>query len=493
MACSSRWRPGAAAVDAMGNRVSLDVPTPADAPRDTLAHPSLTVLLVGGRSERSAVRDRIERAGITVRLAADVTDAVAILATHQFAVCVIDLTEERPALAAIRVLKTQHPQQPLAGIINPSNPVGAGEALAAGLMDLLPWPFEDRDLLMLVSNARDRHGIDIELARPGSAAEALFAQSPAMRTVLERVQRASETTAGVCVSGEPGTGRELVARVIHAAREGAVEGAFVVVDCHAAGASGLERLLFGSSAGRPARQGALEPVGTDGAIFRARGGTLYLTHLAEAPSRVQAKLARVLRDGEVTLTGEVETLELDIRPIASFEPGVEAALADGRLSRDLFTRIAQIRIDLPPLRRRRQDIPLLAAHFLQEIGEDTGAPPRVLSRSALALLTALPWQGNAGELRGLLDTVVRAVRRPVIQIDDLLEHAALEGISPRIDVGVSLRDARARFERECISAVLLRCHGRVGEAAKALGIQRTNLYRKVRQLNVERSLLSARK
>jgi DNA-binding NtrC family response regulator len=111
----------------------------------------------------------------------------------------------------------------------------------------------------------------------------------------------------------------------------------------------------------------------------------------------------------------------------------------------------------------------------------------------VALLSALPWRGNVPELRGLLEALVRTARRPIIQLDDVLEHAQLDGLTATIDPGVTLRDAKARFERDCITAVLMRHHGRVGEAAKALGIQRTNLYRKVRQLNVARSLLSARK
>jgi DNA-binding NtrC family response regulator len=314
-----------------------------------------------------------------------------------------------------------------------------------------------------------------------------------MRPVLEKVQRAVESTAGVCVCGEPGTGRELVARVIHASRDVAATGAFVAIDCHAVGNVALDRALFGTVPARPSRAGVPETVGIDSAILRARGGTLFLLNLDEAPARVQTRLARVLRDAEVVITGDPDPVELDLRPIGSFEPGVEAAVADGRVSRELFERLRQIRIDVPPLRRRRQDIPLLAAHFLQEIAEGLGVPPKALSRSALALLTALPWQGNAGEMRELLETVARGCRRPVVQIDDLLEHAALEGISPKIEIGVTLRDAKARFERDCISTVLLRCQGRVGEAAKALGIQRTNLYRKVRQLKVERSLLAARR
>jgi DNA-binding NtrC family response regulator len=159
----------------------------------------------------------------------------------------------------------------------------------------------------------------------------------------------------------------------------------------------------------------------------------------------------------------------------------------------LADRFSASRIEVPPLRRRREDIPVLAVHLLDELVRAGGREARTLSRSAMALLAALPWQGNVPELRGLLETLVRGARRPVIQLDDILEHAQLDGLGAVIDPGVTLREAKARFERDCISTVLIRHHGRVGEAAKALGIQRTNLYRKVRQLNVTRALLSARK
>jgi DNA-binding NtrC family response regulator len=132
-------------------------------------------------------------------------------------------------------------------------------------------------------------------------------------------------------------------------------------------------------------------------------------------------------------------------------------------------------------------------HFAKEMCDKLGQPAKNFSRAALVVLSALPWNGNAHELRDLVETLMRAVTRPVVQLDDVLDHARLDGMSTRIDQNLTLRDAKVRFERECISAVLLRHHGRVGEAAKALGIQRTNLYRKVRQLNVPRSLLSAKR
>jgi DNA-binding NtrC family response regulator len=321
----------------------------------------------------------------------------------------------------------------------------------------------------------------------------LFAQAPAMRSVIESVKAAAAVSGGVCITGEQGTGRELIARSIHGLVHPDAHAPFVALDCRDVPRSELEPRLFGLPAARASagRANGLERVGSGGAIAQARGGTLYLAGLLDAPSAVQAKLARLLRDGEATL--DDSSIELDFRPIAAFEPGVDAAVADGRLRGDLFDRLVQVRIDVPPLRRRRQDIPLLAVHMLEDIAVVDAQPPRLLSRSALALLSAMPWTGNAGELRTLLETVARAVAKPIIDIDDLLEHASLDGTPNRIEEGTTLRDARTRFERDCISAVLMRHHGRVNEAAKALGIQRTNLYRKVRQLNVSRSLLVTRR
>ncbi len=267
----------------------------------------------------------------------------------------------------------------------------------------------------------------------------------------------------------------------------------MTVDCAGADPDELERLLFGTSAGRKADVGpgtGPETVGRESAIVAARGGTLFVEHLLDAPARVQAAPARAFcATRRRCSSGRGESISLDVRPMASVASGVDAAIADGRLRADLVERFSQTRIDVPALRRRREDIPLLAATLLRTQCGEQALPPKTFSRSALALLAALPWPGNAAELQALVDTLCCS-RRLVIELDDVLEHAPLDAMAARLDAGITLRDARAQFERDCITSVLMRHHGRVGEAAKALGIQRTNLYRKVRQLNVARSLLS---
>jgi two-component system nitrogen regulation response regulator NtrX len=182
-------------------------------------------------------------------------------------------------------------------------------------------------------------------------------------------------------------------------------------------------------------------------------------------------------------------VDLDVRPIASLECSPDAALADGRFRRELYERVAHVRIEMPPFRRRREDIPLLVGYFLRHLSDLDGVPSPRFTRSALALLSALPWPGNGRELRAVLEALLRRADRQIIELDDVLEHVHLSGSAMRVDPEGTLREAKMRFERDWISAVLIKHQGRVGDAARALGIQRTNLYRKVRQLKVARTLL----
>lgn len=229
----------------------------------------------------------------------------------------------------------------------------------------------------------------------------------------------------------------------------------------------------------------LERVSRSGRLFEANHGTLYLHHIAEAPSRVQARLARVFRDREATLVETGATIALDVRPIAAVDLSFDIAVKEGRVRDDLVRRLSVIRIDVPPLRNRREDIPALANYFLRDICASLRVPPKTLSRPALSILSALPWRGNAGELRSLLEAIVSAAEGGRgIGLEDVLAHVRLDGGAVIFPTNGTLRQARARFERDYIAAVLEQHQGRISEAAKALGIQRTNLYRKMRSLRI---------
>lgn len=460
-----------------------------------------TVLYLPEGSRRQAeVVERLMQTGLSVTTPATLTEALRLLAARPFALCLVDLAAERPPLAAVRAIRAQQPQQTsVAGLLHPGNPLLAAEAIHAGAVDVLPWPFDARDAATLLANVRDLSpaGISGRGHPDPSGAEALVAQSPAMQRVSELVSQAARGRVGVCVSGEPGTGRTLVGRAIHRLSDNHQARPFVIEDCAGDAPQDLERRLFGAVPNPPretSQAGATEQIGPTGALYQARGGTLLLRNLVDAPARVQARLARLLRDREAILVnGRRSVIDLDLQPIATLDTGVDLAVTEGRLRRDLSKHVAQICIDMPALRRRREDIPLLAVQILKQLCAERDVPVKSFSRSVLQVMTALPWNGNATELTSLLDALLGTVEGPVIQLEDLLDHASLDGVAEPVEPGATLRDAKARFERDCISAVLMRHHGRVPEAAKALGIQRTNLYRKIRQLNVARSLLSARR
>jgi two-component system nitrogen regulation response regulator NtrX len=451
-----------------------------------------TILFFSASSRtRSEVSGTLSTMGLTVSAAESLRSALEAIAEHGCTICLIDLAHEHIAIPAIRAIRAQEPV-PIIGLIDPRRPMAAAEAMAAGASGLLSWPCEARDIAVLVANARDREGVSFA-AQAGR--QDLIANSPAMRTTVDLVRAAANLDAGVTVCGDPGTGRGLVCRAVHRLSARA-QMPFVVVDCAGCLPEELETAMFGTrpETRHPAQnRRAVERITRNGAIYRALGGTVYLANLLEVPERLQAKIARLLRDREATLNERRGRVIVDVRCVASIDVAPEVAIRDGRLRQDLADRLAQTVIDVPPLRDRREDVPVLAVQFLAEMNKASGRQPQRFTRSALSLLAALPWPGNTRELRAVLQAVSDGVRRPVIELEDLFEHVRLDGVRARLDGGATLRDARARFEREWISSVLVKHHGRVSEAARALGIQRTNLYRKVRQLNVARTLLASRR
>jgi two-component system nitrogen regulation response regulator NtrX len=246
---------------------------------------------------------------------------------------------------------------------------------------------------------------------------------------------------------------------------------------------GLEERLFGLVAiGPDDEHGELERLNQVSSIASAHGGTLYIRHLPEMPRRLQLRLARLLRQGEARLLsdqGETRS-EIAIRVVASAEK-----VLDGDIVPDLLRRL-HIAIDVPPLRERRDDVPALVKCLLADLCVAAEQPPKAASRQAVELLCALPWPGNVGELEALLRVLVSHVPGRHIRLAHVLEYVRLDGRPAIASYTGTLKEARERFERDYVAAVLDRHRGRMAEAARTLGLQRTNLYRKVRQLAVAR-------
>jgi two-component system nitrogen regulation response regulator NtrX len=281
----------------------------------------------------------------------------------------------------------------------------------------------------------------------------------------------------------------MVARAIHA-HDTTSGTPFVKIDCAGPSSEDVEIQLFGMLSRRtnsaPERR-TLERISEQSALHDAHRGVLFLENATELPARAQARLVRVLRDREAYVGTGSDIQPLDVRPIAQVDGDIEMALEEGRLRIDLYERLALVRIDVPALRQRREDIPVLAGQFLKDLCRNNDKPLKTLTRSAMTLLSALPWRGNAPELRSLLERLVLLVPQGLIRLEDVLAHTQIEGTLSPSGFDATLRQARARFEREYIAAVLQHQHGRIAEAARILGIQRTNLYRKMRRLNLVRA------
>lgn len=409
----------------------------------------------------------------------------------QVALCVIDLRQNGEALRTARVVRAQHPQAVLIGVADPERPSMSADAIRAGVFDVLPRPASARDLEALVANAREQASLaGVPLTRHvDSASYGIVGTSQAMRQVMDLVQRAAAGRCGILICGERGTGREMIARAIHS-HDPNPDAPFVKVDCSGPTPEDIELQLFGVLTRRgshlPPERRSLERIGEHCRVREADGGILFLENVVDLPARVQARLVRVLRDREVFIGDGSDGESLDVRPIAAVDTSIDAALEEGRLRPDLYERLALIRLDVPALRQRKEDIPVLATHFLKELCKANGKPIKTLTRPALTLLAALPWRGNAPELRSLLERLLLLVPQGLIRLEDVLAHTQLEGSLSPSGFDATLRQARARFERDYIAAVLQHQHGRIAEAARVLGIQRTNLYRKMRRLNLMR-------
>jgi two-component system, NtrC family, nitrogen regulation response regulator NtrX len=451
------------------------------------AHTVKSIVYLGCPAEERAESEKALAAGsLSIVWADSVASAIGELERRDMPV-LLDLTSGPSVLRSAREIKSVRASTLMFAVVDARRPELTTEAVLAGMADVFARPLGGRR----VANAIDRElAFETSAHTVGTAQpepEDLYTHSLAMREVSAFISRAGAMRAGVMIRGEDGTGRRVVARAIHAL-QAEPAGPFVTLDCAAFDADELEARLFGTA--EPAVGDAtrsLERVNRGSLLDRANGGTLYLQNVADASARVQARLARILRDREAVAAETGASTGIDVRPMAGVDSGVDDTVREGRVREDLFRRLSVLRVEVPPLRNRRADIPPLANYFVREICARLSSPPKALSRSALSLIGALPWRGNAVELRALLESVAGGVngsRR--IGIDDVLAHLKLDGGSVVFTKGGTLRQARARFEREYIASVLELHRGRISEAARVLGIQRTNLYRKMRELRVGR-------
>jgi DNA-binding NtrC family response regulator len=314
--------------------------------------------------------------------------------------------------------------------------------------------------------------------RPWRSLE-LVGHSPAVSRLQELVRRTANLESGVLLVADPGTDAESIARELHA-RGQSTASPFVTVDCGTSDAAAVEQVIFGAASGVATND--LERVSSTSSAASARGGTLFLQDVVDLPAAVQARLSRIARDREMRMDGEI--VATDFRLMASAPESIDCDVRENRFRADLYRRLAASRIDMPPLRTRLEDVPALAARLLEDLSGDDLTAARSFAPASLALLSAVNWPGNLAELRGVIGDLVRNTAGDVIQLEQVLPALHLQRSLPSFVPSGTLRDARQKFERDYISAVLQHHGWRMAEAAQALGIQRPNLYRKARQLGI---------
>jgi DNA-binding NtrC family response regulator len=401
----------------------------------------------------------LERRGHAVTHVEDATQARTILEGQPEAGLMVVLDLARPeALKFLRAPTVQRAGIPIICIADRRKPEASSEALRLGIADLVARPVREEEVTAAIANAREFSGT-VGTTKPEPApgielpAGSVFGASPAIREVLALVRRVAPSRCNVLVLGERGTGRESVARAVHA-QSPHRDKPFVKIECESA------------------RAGLAGAIG-EGAL---PGTTIYLEEIGELPPDAQRQLVEIIRHRAES--------SADLRLIGSTAPRVDDWVGRGDLRADLVAALGVVRVQLPPLRQRTEDIPLLATHFLKEACRRNGIPLKTFSRSALTLLAALPWPGNMAELRALTERLAVIVTRGVLLLEDVLANVRLEGAEALGGPTGTLREARERFERDYVAAVLQHHRGRMGDAARALGIERTNLYRKIKQLNI---------
>jgi two-component system nitrogen regulation response regulator NtrX len=367
------------------------------------------------------------------------------------------------------------------------------EALRLGVHDFIEKPFSRERLLRSIENTLENVDLKRRVAslesRLGAAPE-IVGGSPALLRLKERIARAAATDGRVLIVGESGTGKELVADTLHRA-SARRDGPFVKINCAAIPAPLVEDELFGHARGAFTDAKAAKP----GLFEEAHGGTLFLDEIGDMDPALQARLLRVLEDGRVRRVGETRDRQVDVRVIAATHRDLERATEEGSFRQDLYFRLAALPLEVPPLRERREDIPLLFTRFLDRFAREHRLRQRLVDDGIFPPLLAYAWPGNVRELKNLCERLVVFGADPLTAADlpaAFFRPARTEEIPEtgllRLEAwpALPLRDFRVQCEREYVEAVLRRTDWNFAAAARLLGIQRTYLHQKVAALGLER-------
>jgi two-component system response regulator HydG len=434
---------------------------------------------------RETTARMLRSAGYAVETAENGDDAVARARNNAFDVVLSDMRMQGlSGIDVLRLLREHRVDSAFIMMTGFGTVDTAVEAMKLGALDFVQKPFFRDELLMRVRSAAERRQLARQVGllqrqiRPGGRLDALIGNSEAMRRVKDLVCRAAPAPGTVLITGETGTGKELIARAIHAEGPRSTM-PFVAVNCAALTDTLLEAELFGHARGAFTGAAASRP----GLIEHANTGMLFLDEIGAMPAGMQAKLLRVLDTREVRRIGENETRKIDVRFVAATNANLETSVDAGTFRRDLFYRLNVHRVHLPPLRERGDDIAQLIDHFVLRYGSDANVTG--VSQGARDRLLGYVYPGNVRELEHIIQRAVAVARPPEIQPDDLPEELAGERGAADTASDGSVATARDRAEREMIVAALGRHPGDLQAAAHELQVSRTTLWRLMKKHQVQ--------
>jgi two-component system response regulator GlrR len=421
---------------------------------------------------------RLASGGYEVSTATDSAAALKLIQCTEVSLALLDLKLGREdGLTLMRDLLDISPQTAVIILTAFGSIPGAVEAMRLGAFSYLTKPFDGQALLVQIRNALEQRRLAGQVDRLQGllgqrlGLENIVGHSPVIKRVLAQVSQAAQSDANVYIEGASGTGKELIAKTLHLSSRRAT-GPFIAVNCAAIPENLLESELFGYAKG--AFTGADRQ--RRGLLAEARGGTFFFDEISEMPIAMQAKLLRVIEEREFYPLGGRSVVRLEARLVAATNQNLVEAVAKGRFREDLFYRVHVIPIRLPTLAERRDDIPLLARHFLAKIVRETGKPVEDITPEAMQKLMAYAWPGNIRELENVIECAVTLSDGPVIEAPHVLrdQPLAAAGLPP-------FRDAKGIFERQYLRQVLEMSKGNVTQAAQLAGKYRADLYALLRK------------
>jgi len=440
--------------------------------------PDTRVLVVDDeRSMRELLAIMLRQAGHDVTVADGGEAAIKALKSDTFDLVITDLRmREVNGLAVLRAAKEQSPQTVVLVITAFASTETAVEAMKLGAYDYLTKPFKVDEIKLTIANALERKRLQDEnqalkrQLRRERGFENFLGKSPQMLDIFETIRKAADSVSTVLITGESGTGKELVAHAIHE-ESPRRNGPFVSVNCGAVPETLMESELFGHVKG--AFTGAV--ANTVGLFSAAAAGTLFLDEVTEVPSSVQVKLLRAIQEREIRRVGDTRDIKVDVRLIAASNRDVAKAVADGVLREDLFYRLNVIPIHLPPLRERREDIPLLVAHFVRRLSAELGRPVRGVTPEALAILETYRWPGNVRELENVMERALVLGSGDKLDAPglppDLRRPRDVQDVAVGIpEEGLDLEATLSQIERRYIQMALARTGGVQTRAAELLRV-----------------------